>query len=56
MLECIYHKYYGKKWYSFLCCHTWKNISNIEQGNIIIEKNECIDCGKTEILILVKWN
>jgi len=55
MLECLHHKTWGGKWFSFLCCHTWSKVRDIKSFPLIIEKNRCIDCGKTEILILIDW-
>ena len=56
MKECIYLKRYGgKKFGHLFCCHVWKNINKVCRFPIEIEKNECVDCGCVEIMILIDW-
>jgi len=34
----------------------WRNEATLEERNgVIIEKNECVECGRSEIMILVRW-
>jgi len=56
MLECIYTRTYGGKWWKFLCCHTWCKRNEITRFPLTIEKNQCCHCKKTEIMILIDWN
>ena len=53
--ECIYEKYYGGKWWKFLCCHIWKHLVTQQVGCLTIQKYICVDCGKYEIIILIDW-
>lgn len=55
--ECIYSKYYGGKWYYWICsmAHVWKNIHNIKVDNLTIEQNKCIHCDRVENMILIDW-
>ena len=53
MKECIYDRRWGGKWW---CCHTWKQLQMKRQGDLIVEKNKCIHCEKTELLLLVDWD
>ena len=46
-------EYYGGK--RFFCCHTWKNLHTYKHGSLVFEKNECIDCGRIEIMTLIYW-
>lgn len=55
MKECIYRTGFGGKLIRLLCCHVWQNQKIYTNAKITIEKNKCIDCGRTEILILVDW-
>jgi len=56
--ECIYHRRYGGQFIRFLCCHVWKInvLHKNKEDTLRVERNRCIDCGRNEILILVKHN
>jgi len=60
MKECIYQKRYGVNWLkSMISCpgdsHVWRNEKSYWHKNLSIERNICIYCGRTEIMILIDW-
>lgn len=55
MLECIYSKRYGGKWWRLFCVHSWVNTGLKVFKFLRIEQNECFYCRQTENLILINW-